>query len=149
MSCAGNTPERVDVSPVRFVCGPTTGCGKSTPGVLTVGVYPQSWAAPERCMHCGRVMQPATSFMSFAVSSQMAVSCGLLANDLDRVAVTIGELNAARRSALELCALTSSELLIRWRQHCLTHKRFSPPDWETGEAGMLRELVTFALEVRS
>jgi hypothetical protein len=65
---------------------------------------------------------------------------------LDAATVQIGRLNKDRREIAELCALSPSQLLVHWRQFCITHKRFDPPDWTTGEAGMLRELIRFVLE---
>lgn len=61
--------------------------------------------------------------------------------ELDAATVEIGRLNEKHREVARLCKLSPSELLVEWRQFCLKQKRFSPPDWETGEAGMLRELV--------
>jgi hypothetical protein len=65
---------------------------------------------------------------------------------LDAATVEVGRLSNDRREIAELCALSPSALLVHWRQFCLTHKRLSAPDWTTGEAGMLRELIRFVLE---
>lgn len=65
---------------------------------------------------------------------------------LDAATVEIGRMNNDRREIADLCALSSSALLVHWRQFCIAHKRFSPPDFLTGEAGMLRELIRHVLE---
>lgn len=115
MTCAANTPER-DATVVIPWCEPD--CHIFAFGSLV-------------CRCGARIVAP------FAPTTDAPTEIDLATAEIARLNRTLGEVR-------RLAALSSSDLLIEWRRRCINQNRFTAPDWETGEAGMLRVLLRAA-----